>query len=208
MHLACIKMASNSKRPLPSDASSSSVPASSSDAQSSKRARYYDDNDDDDFEFSEAMIDELDRAEQEELRDTKPRPPTPPPASKPPTVVGSSSSSSSTSRVTNAPRKDWARPPALPIDPNSDTVSFQQLDIDHYIGDPIPGMPGFQGGPVPILKMYGVTSEGNSVCAHLHGFLPYFYVPLPREGFGEEHCAAFRYVVLWAIQSYHDKDTL
>ena len=46
-------------------------------------------------------------------------------------------------------------------------------------------------GPVPVLRMFGVTRNGNSVCAHVHGFLPYLFVPAPR-GFSEEHCAAFR----------------
>ena len=28
---------------------------------------------------------------------------------------------------------------------------------------------------VPLLRMYGVTMAGNSVCAFLHGFEPYFF---------------------------------
>ena len=28
---------------------------------------------------------------------------------------------------------------------------------------------------VPILRMYGITAAGNSVCGFLHGFEPYFY---------------------------------
>jgi len=29
--------------------------------------------------------------------------------------------------------------------------------------------------------MYGVTQEGYSVCCHIHGFSPYFYVSLPEK---------------------------
>ena len=29
----------------------------------------------------------------------------------------------------------------------------------------------------PVLRMYGITQEGYSVLAHIHGFLPYFYCP-------------------------------
>lgn len=29
--------------------------------------------------------------------------------------------------------------------------------------------------------MYGVTDEGVSVCVHVHGFSPYFYVSLPLD---------------------------
>eukprot|EP01127_Copromyxa_protea_P018831 TRINITY_DN6007_c0_g1_i1.p1 TRINITY_DN6007_c0_g1~~TRINITY_DN6007_c0_g1_i1.p1 ORF type:complete len:1070 (-),score=207.54 TRINITY_DN6007_c0_g1_i1:89-3298(-) len=31
----------------------------------------------------------------------------------------------------------------------------------------------------PVIKMYGITAEGNSVMVHIHGVLPYIYVPVP-----------------------------
>jgi DNA polymerase delta subunit 1 len=38
----------------------------------------------------------------------------------------------------------WARP-ALPIfNPKTDAVVFQQIDVDHYVGQPMAGMPGAQ----------------------------------------------------------------
>lgn len=40
-------------------------------------------------------------------------------------------------------------------------------------------MPGLTRGPVVALRMYGVTEAGNSVMAHVHGFIPYFYVQVP-----------------------------
>ena len=52
-------------------------------------------------------------------------------------------------------------------------------------------MPGSQVGPVPIICMYGVTMDGNSVAAYVHGFSPYFYIPAGH-GFKSEDCAAFR----------------
>ena len=52
-------------------------------------------------------------------------------------------------------------------------------------------MPGSKVGPVPIVQMYGVTMEGNSVLCHIHGFVPYFYVPAPS-GFEHSHCGAFQ----------------
>ena len=33
----------------------------------------------------------------------------------------------------------WKRPPLLSFDPDSDPIVFQQVDIDSYPGDPIPG---------------------------------------------------------------------
>lgn len=46
-------------------------------------------------------------------------------------------------------------------------------------------------GPVPIVQMYGVTMEGNSVLCHIHGFVPYFFVPAPK-GFEHSHCKSFQ----------------
>ena len=46
-------------------------------------------------------------------------------------------------------------------------------------------------GPVPIIRMFGVTDSGNSVMCHVHGFTPYFYIPAPQN-FSPEHCSKFR----------------
>lgn len=81
----------------------------------------------------------------------------------------------------------WSRPPPPVLDPQKDALVFQQLDIDHYNGQPMQGMPGSQLAPVPIMRMYGITMEGNSVCCHVHGFTPYFYVTVPTN-FTESTC--------------------
>ena len=39
--------------------------------------------------------------------------------------------------------------------------------------------------------MYGVTNEGHSILAHIHGFLPYFWVKAPP-GFTPEHAEKFK----------------
>ncbi|XP_072172406.1 DNA polymerase delta catalytic subunit-like [Diadema setosum] len=85
----------------------------------------------------------------------------------------------------------WPRPPLSPINPKKDSVIFQQIDLEHYIGSHISGMPGATSGPVPIVRMFGVTEAGNSVMCHIHGFSPYFYVPAPPN-FNPEHCSNFR----------------
>ena len=58
-------------------------------------------------------------------------------------------------------------------------------------GSPLPGMPGAQTGVVPIMRMFGVTAGGNSVCCHVHGFAPYLFVPVP-EFFKPEWCDTFQ----------------
>ncbi len=68
---------------------------------------------------------------------------------------------------------------------------FRLYDTCLLLGSPMHGMPGAQSGPVPIVRMYGVTQQGNSVLAHVHGFASYFFVPAPQ-GFKEEDCSKFR----------------
>lgn len=68
---------------------------------------------------------------------------------------------------------------------------FQQIDVDHYIGNALPGMPGPQIAPVSIMRMYGVTMDGHSVCCHVHGFVPYLYISCPN-GFDQKHFHPFK----------------
>ncbi|XP_035253647.1 DNA polymerase delta catalytic subunit isoform X1 [Anguilla anguilla] len=85
----------------------------------------------------------------------------------------------------------WRRPPAPPLHPQTDQLTFQQIDLDYYLGSPVAGMPGQSQGTVPIVRMFGVTDGGNSVCCHVHGFAPYFYVPAPP-GFSCSHLSDFQ----------------
>uniref|UniRef100_A0A8C5Z5P6 DNA polymerase n=1 Tax=Marmota marmota marmota TaxID=9994 RepID=A0A8C5Z5P6_MARMA len=75
----------------------------------------------------------------------------------------------------------WVRPAPPPLDPQTEPLIFQQLEIDHYVGParPLPGRPVPPRGTVPVLRAFGVTDEGFSVCCHVHGFAPYFYTPAP-----------------------------
>ena len=55
--------------------------------------------------------------------------------------------------------KRWQRPAAPPIDPTKENFLFQQIDIDNYVGKPLVGMPGATSGPVPVMRMFGVTEK-------------------------------------------------
>lgn len=44
---------------------------------------------------------------------------------------------------------------------------------------PLPWTPQPSHNPVPVLRAFGVTDEGVSVCCHIQGFAPYFYTPAP-----------------------------
>nr|CAD7425003.1 unnamed protein product [Timema monikensis] len=85
----------------------------------------------------------------------------------------------------------WSRPAPPSLNPQRDPITFQQIDMDHYTGRARQGMPGAQIGPVPVIRMYGVTMEGNSVCCHIHGFSPYFFVIAP-DVFTDQHCKPFK----------------
>lgn len=75
----------------------------------------------------------------------------------------------------------WERPELAPLDPDTDGIVFQQIDLEEYQPP--------QASPQ--IRMYGATAEGHSVMVHVHGFLPYFYVHAPR-GFTSATCVDFR----------------
>lgn len=56
-------------------------------------------------------------------------------------------------------------------------------------------MPGHKKGPVPVLRIFGITEKEHSVCMHVHGFTPYFFVPA-APNFDPQHCGIFRVSVL------------
>lgn len=60
-----------------------------------------------------------------------------------------------------------------------------------FLGSPIEGMPGQQVGRVPVMRMFGINDAGNSVCCHVHGFSPYFYVTCPPT-FKDIHLGEFK----------------
>ncbi|KAL5531593.1 POL3 [Sanghuangporus baumii] len=73
----------------------------------------------------------------------------------------------------------WARLPLRNFDSKRDPIVFQQIDVE-----PATDVSGTH------LRMFGVTQDGNSVLARIHGFLPYFFVPAPR-GFTDNDLSSF-----------------
>ncbi|ODQ54350.1 hypothetical protein SAICODRAFT_208664 [Saitoella complicata NRRL Y-17804] len=74
----------------------------------------------------------------------------------------------------------WARPVLAKINPNTDSIVFQQIDIDESTDS--------RG---PTLRLFGVTEAGNSILCHVTNFMPYIYVPAPP-GFQTHMLPAFK----------------
>uniref|UniRef100_A0A452TZ11 DNA polymerase n=1 Tax=Ursus maritimus TaxID=29073 RepID=A0A452TZ11_URSMA len=60
----------------------------------------------------------------------------------------------------------WLRPTPPSLNPQTEPLIFQQLEIDHYVGpaQPLPGAPPPSCSSVPVLRAFGVTDEGVSLC--------------------------------------------
>jgi DNA polymerase family B, exonuclease domain len=88
-------------------------------------------------------------------------------------------------------KQRWERPP-LDRDTtatNRYDLDFQWLDMDVVSGNALSANPNQakskvvgqsgSGIQVPILRTFGVTNHGHSVCAFIHGFTPYAYFAVP-----------------------------
>jgi DNA polymerase delta subunit 1 len=126
-------------------------------------------------------LDEMDMMEEEEEASM---PPPPPPDME---DAGDDAAGSALGEVLPQAER-WKRPPLRPDLSNSDTLHLQWLDMDVVSGQPVKAglnelestkQLGSQEGAVPILRTYGVTDEGPSICVFIHGFTPYgcFAVP-------------------------------
>eukprot|EP00761_Pharyngomonas_kirbyi_P003062 gb/GECH01003066.1/.p1 GENE.gb/GECH01003066.1/~~gb/GECH01003066.1/.p1 ORF type:complete len:1039 (+),score=172.93 gb/GECH01003066.1/:1-3117(+) len=74
----------------------------------------------------------------------------------------------------------WQRPSlAKKLNESTDNITFQQFEADYYVGDARENMPGMSSGQAPIVRLYGVSENGNSVTGHVHGYTPYIYIPKP-----------------------------
>ncbi|CAR66020.1 DEHA2G22308p [Debaryomyces hansenii CBS767] len=98
------------------------------------------------------------------------------------------------SKLGNEEDQKWDRPP-LPktFDPHSMDVTFQQLDAEETtVGDNSSA------------RFFGVTREGHSVLCNVTGFLHYFYVPVPKGFFKDQHLSGFINYMNNNYQGVHD----
>ncbi|KAH6791361.1 DNA polymerase delta subunit 1 [Perilla frutescens var. frutescens] len=89
----------------------------------------------------------------------------------------------------------WKRPPlSHSYQSESQNIVFQQLEIDYIIGDSNRELLPSSTGPAAVIRIFGVSKEGHSVCCHVHGFEPYFYISCPP-GMGPDDISNFHQVL-------------
>ncbi|XP_051126650.1 DNA polymerase delta catalytic subunit [Andrographis paniculata] len=89
----------------------------------------------------------------------------------------------------------WKRPALSPsLVSHAQNIVFQQLEIDYIIGDSHKELLPSWSGPAAIIRIFGVTKEGHSVCCKVHGFEPYFYINCPP-GMGPDDISRFHQIL-------------
>ena len=76
-------------------------------------------------------------------------------------------------------------------DPKHDSIEFFQVDLDYSNRTlnnkyKIITNPEIDGHEEPIIYMYGMNEEGDSILALIHGYQPYFYIQVEKEYTEEE----------------------
>ena len=75
----------------------------------------------------------------------------------------------------------FERPQVPQINPKEEDFEFFCIDIDHYVDKPPKYMDMVENSrDLSIIRLYGVTSESNSVTIHVHNFKPYFFIQIPN----------------------------
>ena len=75
-----------------------------------------------------------------------------------------------------------APPPPLP--PTEEPFTVRIVSLDYYLAPPIQALDptwseleGTGVHRVPVIRIFGSTPLGQKTCLHVHGVLPYFYIP-------------------------------
>lgn len=80
----------------------------------------------------------------------------------------------------------WERP-ELPSNWQSESISFQQIDAEESLrSSEVRTTDGNINKMKPIVRLFGITDNGNSVMCDIINFEHYFYVPAPR-GFKKDN---------------------
>ena len=68
-------------------------------------------------------------------------------------------------------------------------LSVRLVTADHCQAEPAAGWDtcysefrGRHATTAPVIRVFGATADGTKACVHVHGVLPYFYVPFDGSG--------------------------
>ncbi|PIA36036.1 hypothetical protein AQUCO_03400141v1 [Aquilegia coerulea] len=124
----------------------------------------------------------------------------------------------------------WRRPSVsssyISQESNNKSIIFQHLQIDHVICKKNKELlPNCSNDFAPVVRIFGVTKEGYSVCCNVHGFEPYFYISYPlgmgpddvprlhksleariQEEMGNNYCKSPRFVL--QIEIVHNRSIM
>ena len=91
---------------------------------------------------------------------------------------------------------DLKRPSVDLAEIGKEQLIFQQIEIDHYMSsEHLTPAQEASNLPFPAMTLYGITREQQSVLCHVHGFLPYLYVPAPWPTFSPTDVLHFKAVL-------------
>ncbi|CAI0414266.1 unnamed protein product [Linum tenue] len=95
----------------------------------------------------------------------------------------------------------WKRPSLSPdyVSQSTSITAFQQLELDYVVSESHEELLGDSSGHAPIIRIFGVTAEGHSVCCKVHGFEPYFYISCPP-GMGPDDISQFHQTLEWRMR--------
>ncbi|ETO08884.1 hypothetical protein RFI_28502 [Reticulomyxa filosa] len=100
-------------------------------------------------------------------------------------------------------RKNVDRGRRVPTEPNEDLI-LQHVDTDLYVGF-VPGYDGERDTRLhrPVIRIYGIDKQGQSVLIHIYGFCPYFFVQSWGfdESQAEEMCERLQKALEFALSS-------
>ena len=85
--------------------------------------------------------------------------------------------------------------------------SVRIVNADFYSSEPIQGLDATHSlfrdakvEKVPVIRVYGATSNGQKTCLHVHGVFPYIYVPYDGTQPTDKYLKQFATSVDFAVQ--------
>ena len=106
----------------------------------------------------------------------------------------------------STPSLSYLRPPIPSVLQPDSPLIFMQIDIDSTITSNL-HTDDKTKYELPLIRLYGITSESHSVCLHIENFYPYFYVKKPSS-FVSSDLPLFKAFLINILKQKHDSNYL